>query len=664
MRRIAIVLCSICLIGAGLPAQQPSQVFRGTVDLVTLDVTVVDRDGKPVKGLTPDDFVVTLNGERREVRVLDYLEFGGLSDLTSEPSAQVSNQKSPATQRRGGRVILLVVDDLSAKPAQMVALRTAAQHMLASLDLGDLVGLATTSGLGPVINPTRERSAVRSALESREIVGRYDETTAPFYISVPEAIEIYQVGGQVFAHEAIDIANNTTTFAKVVNRECRLFLAPGEPADDTCSAKVQRSAVHLAESIIHRASAQLAAYSHLIDALRAAPVPRIIIALSAGLAAGADRGDFSELDPVARAAAKAGVQFYALTEMPDMVDIADIGPERAAARRTEGEYLTSGVQTVAEAAGGEAFRVVGQADRFFSRIVAETSGMYQLGVQMPTTAPAGDFLNAKVSVRRSDVTVRTNTHALVPSAAAGPGSVEDALQSRLAQGGAAFGVAVTSATARRRADTGAAIQLGVTLRVPASTPPPLVMRFALIDESGAVAEAGRQEIAQSVGGDDYWLTFAVPVDPGRYRLRVAVADHEGRIGAVEQAVGADLEQLGRFHASDLLTMWAAADGVPHFLALDTLPRTATNLRVSLELYPALMDAPASVSVRLAIVPEGAADPIMQHDLIASSHGDRISVTGDVPVSSLPAGSYTIRATILEAGTAVGSISKVLHKNDS
>ena len=62
-------------------------------------------------------------------------------------------------------------------------------------------------------------------------------------------------------------------------------------------------------------------------------------------------------------------------------------------------------------------------------------------------------------------------------------SVEDALQSRLAQGGAAFGVAVACATARRRAETGAAIQLGVTLRVPASTPPPLVMRFALIDEA-------------------------------------------------------------------------------------------------------------------------------------------------------------------------------------
>jgi hypothetical protein len=54
---------------------------------------------------------------------------------------------------------------------------------------------------------------------------------------------------------------------------------------------------------------------------------------------------------------------------------------------------------------------------------------------------------------------------------------------------------------------------------------------------------------------------------------------------------------------------------------------------------------------------------MEHDLTPSNHGDRISVTGDVPVSSLPVGAYSIRATILEAGTTVGSISKVLHKNE-
>ncbi|HKV99156.1 MAG TPA: VWA domain-containing protein [Vicinamibacterales bacterium] len=664
MRRVAIALCSVGLLGIVPAAQQQPPVFRGGVDLVTLDVAVVDRDGKPVKGLTPDDFVVTLNGETRSVRALDYLEFGALSEITAEAPAQVSNQVAPAAQRRGGRVILLVVDDLSAKPGpQMTGLRTAAQRMLETLDLGDLVGLATTSGLGPSINPTRDRTVIKTALESREVVGRYDETTAPFYISVPEAIEINRVGGQSFAHEAVDLAANNTTFAKVVNRECALFLAPGERADDTCSAKVQRSAVHLAESITHRASAQLAAYTHFIEALRPAPQPRVVIALSAGVAMGADRGDFSELDPVSRAAARASVQFYALTEVPDVVDIADLTSERSAARREEGDYFTSGVQTVAEAAGGEAFKVVGQADRLFTRVIAETSGLYQLGVEMPTVPPKDAFLNAKVSVHRPGVTVRANPHALMPTTAGASVSIEDALQLRLAQGGTAFGVPLTCATARRRADSGDAVQLGVSLRVPASAPGPLLMRFALVDGAGAVAKAGQQEVTQTAAGDDYWLSFAVPVDTGRYRLRVAVADHDHHVGAVEEAVAAELPRVGRFRSSDLLTTWTARDGAARLLALDTLPKTATNLRVSLELYPATGDAPGSIRVRLDLTPDEATAPLLTHDLVPADRGGWLAVTGDIPVSALSAGAYTVRATVFDAGTAVGSVMTRVRKPD-
>jgi hypothetical protein len=48
---------------------QPQPIFRGGVDLVTLDVTVVDNDGKPVRGLKPSDFVgVTLEGRRASPR--------------------------------------------------------------------------------------------------------------------------------------------------------------------------------------------------------------------------------------------------------------------------------------------------------------------------------------------------------------------------------------------------------------------------------------------------------------------------------------------------------------------------------------------------------------------------------------------------------------------
>jgi hypothetical protein len=79
----ALLLCALLAIAPGQsgqtspppPPQQP--VFRSRVDLVTVDVTVVDKDGKPVPGLQAGDFKVTINGKSGAVRELDYLTFGG-----------------------------------------------------------------------------------------------------------------------------------------------------------------------------------------------------------------------------------------------------------------------------------------------------------------------------------------------------------------------------------------------------------------------------------------------------------------------------------------------------------------------------------------------------------------------------------------------------------
>jgi len=52
---------------------------------------------------------------------------------------------------------------------------------------------------------------------------------------------------------------------------------------------------------------------------------------------------------------------------------------------------------------------------------------------------------------------------------------------------------------------------------------------------------------------DYLLSFAVPVTPGRYRVRFAVADAAGAVGSLETEVAARLHQVGPFVTSDLLT---------------------------------------------------------------------------------------------------------------
>jgi len=198
MRRFVIALCVLSADLAVL-AQSPQQpVFRGGVELVTLDVTVVDKDGKPIKGLKAEDFEVTLEGQKRPVRALDFLEFGisAGSESSAATSRQTTNQQAPGVSvKRNGRVIVLLFDDLSYKPGIGKSLMVAAQRILPSFDPDDLVGIATTSGLGPVVNPTRDRAAVNAAFQSKRMIGRFDSIAAPFYIAINEAIELAKLFG-------------------------------------------------------------------------------------------------------------------------------------------------------------------------------------------------------------------------------------------------------------------------------------------------------------------------------------------------------------------------------------------------------------------------------------------------------------------------------------
>jgi hypothetical protein len=59
---------TVWLAGAvGVPGTPQSQVqpvplFRTGVNLVTVDVSVLDKDRRPVRGLTADDFTILENG--------------------------------------------------------------------------------------------------------------------------------------------------------------------------------------------------------------------------------------------------------------------------------------------------------------------------------------------------------------------------------------------------------------------------------------------------------------------------------------------------------------------------------------------------------------------------------------------------------------------------
>lgn len=75
MRSAVSLVCSLvlaCLLastGGGRGQETSSQppVFRTGVDVLQLDVTVLDRDRRPVRGLTAKDFTILEDGQRRSI---------------------------------------------------------------------------------------------------------------------------------------------------------------------------------------------------------------------------------------------------------------------------------------------------------------------------------------------------------------------------------------------------------------------------------------------------------------------------------------------------------------------------------------------------------------------------------------------------------------------
>lgn len=89
---------AVCLAASALAAQQ---VFRGRVDLVRVDVSVIDnRTGKPVTDLKAEDFTVTENGTRQRIEA-----FAFHGDEATTESAQAS---SSALARHSRRVFMIV----------------------------------------------------------------------------------------------------------------------------------------------------------------------------------------------------------------------------------------------------------------------------------------------------------------------------------------------------------------------------------------------------------------------------------------------------------------------------------------------------------------------------------------------------------------------------
>ena len=132
-------------------SQQPqTPPFRAGVDLVEVDVTVLDKNGKPVTDLTASDFEIRERGEPQRVETI-YLVTAD-PELLKAPALPAAPAAPAAVPRRPlePRVFIFIFDMLHLSPAGFDRTRTAIRSFLEDglrpIDLAGLVVNGTMLG--------------------------------------------------------------------------------------------------------------------------------------------------------------------------------------------------------------------------------------------------------------------------------------------------------------------------------------------------------------------------------------------------------------------------------------------------------------------------------------------------------------------------------------
>jgi VWFA-related protein len=155
---------------ASQKADRSGLVFHQSVRRVIVDVVVSDSNGKPVSGLTADDFSISEDGKPERIRSFDFHDFDSISDSLPElPPALPLNTfvNLPSGPERGPLYVLLL-DLLNIGVDDQPRAREQLQKFIRSKPLGTRFAIFVLSdGLYLVQGFTEDRNRLADAVDTR-----------------------------------------------------------------------------------------------------------------------------------------------------------------------------------------------------------------------------------------------------------------------------------------------------------------------------------------------------------------------------------------------------------------------------------------------------------------------------------------------------------------
>jgi VWFA-related protein len=537
------VLLGLSIVVRAQNPQAPETTFRARVDLIQVDVSVLDRDRRPVSGLTAADFILTEDGRPRPIVSFTAVHVpppvapseGWVADIAPDVT---TNTHPP------GRLVVIAIDDaaLSINGALwgVQKARAAARAAVKELGPDDLAALVMTEYGRTAQNFTNNRGRLLAAIDSTPLFPGTDNPDPK------DQKQNYRASCPCGLCSVEGLEHVTRSLRSLPQqRKTILYISPGVSADITMP---EFAPLPAPMSTFHD-NCEQRKHDAMLDVFRQAALANVTI---------------SAIDPNG------------------------IGGG--------GHSYPEFLRTIAENTGGRAVVHDNDPEREVPALLLESSSYYLLGFESASRSSDGAFHRIGVKVPGRDLEVRSRIGYFAPKGretkAAAAGSLEAAIAGHLPKADLPLQIsAAPFADANRKS----AVAIALTVRPPApvavrepaagAKPATTVDVLARAFDSEGRAWGTRNltvRLGLNAGGRgpaSYEILPRLAVPPGRYEIRVAVRTEDARSGSVYTFVDVpDFSQSGLSLSGIVLESTPSLAAVPRDAYVDLLPVVPTARR--------------------------------------------------------------------------------------
>jgi VWFA-related protein len=421
-------------------AQTPSTpaTFPAGVELITVDAVVLDAHGRPVSGLTRDDFAIFEDNKPQEIVSFEAFTDEPVESAPGLPSAVSSNE---GQARRSGRAFVILLDDLRIAPLLSTSAKQAAASFLErSVRDGDEVTLATTSGdawwSARIPEGRADLLAVLGRFKGRHVesksLDRMTEYEA-YWINAHEdspTLARLMPDRPASAPAAAPTEDPDPTGSSVKERVKSRWSADNLCTGTSCDGMVRARAADLDTERKSRTRVTLQAVRRGLEAVAAVRGRKSLLFFSEGFIDDPD----TDRRGVIAASREASAAIYFI-DVRGLVALSDVGsagdPEQFTSPRDrttsafqEAVMESAGSDALAEDTGG--FSVRNTNNLGADRIAAESRVFYLFGLRpLPGKSPH-DWRKLRVEVKRPDLKVRARRGYSLAAAADASKATRDA----------------------------------------------------------------------------------------------------------------------------------------------------------------------------------------------------------------------------------------------